>query len=226
VKRFWTEAKAEGGTVLLDGKPVRTPKRNPLSLPTPALAEAIAAEWTGVGEELDPRALPLTGLANAAIDIVAPDRPAFAEALAKYGESDLLAYRADSPAELITRQAGDWDPLLDWVRGRYDVHVDLVTGIMHRPQPPATVARLRDATAALGAFELAALSPLVTIGGSLIAGLALVERAFSPDQLWEAVNLDELWQEEQWGADELSAQARAVRRAEWDSAARFLDMLR
>ncbi len=226
MKRFWTEAKAEGGTVLLDGKPVRTPKRNPLSLPTPALAEAIAAEWTGVGEELDPRALPLTGLANAAIDIVAPDRPAFAEALAKYGESDLLAYRADSPAELITRQAGDWDPLLDWVRGRYDVHVDLVTGIMHRPQPPATVARLRDATAALGAFELAALSPLVTIGGSLIAGLALVERAFSPDQLWEAVNLDELWQEEQWGADELSAQARAVRRAEWDSAARFLDMLR
>lgn len=226
MKRFWTEAKAEGGGVLLDGKPMRTPKRNALALPTPALAEAIAAEWNGVSEELDPRTLPLTGLANAAIDIVTPDRLCFAEALAKYGESDLLAYRADSPAGLVARQAAEWDPLLDWVRARYDVHVDLVTGIMHRPQPLTTIARLRDATTALDAFRLAALSPLVTIGGSLIAGLAIVERGFDPDRAWDAVNLDELWHEEQWGTDELSAQARTVRRAEWDAAVRFLDLLR
>ena len=226
MKRFWKEARAEGDTVLLDGKPVRTPKRNPLELRTAALADAIAAEWNAIGGELDPRALPLTGLANAAIDIVAPDKIPFAEALAKYGESDLLAYRAGSPAELVARQARDWDPLLDWLRGRYDVHVDLVTGIVHRPQPAATIDRLRDATAALGAFELAALSPLVTIGGSLVAGLAIVERAFDPDQVWDAVNLDELWQEEQWGTDELSAASRTARRAEWDSAVRFLSLLR
>jgi chaperone required for assembly of F1-ATPase len=225
VKRFWNEARVEAGEVLLDGRPVRTPKRNTLTLPTPALADAIAAEWNGVGEELDSRALPLTGLANAAIDIVEPDRLAFGEALAKYGETDLLAYRAESPPELIARQAAEWGPLLDWVQHRYDVHVEVTAGVMHRSQPPATVERLRDATVALGAFQLAALSPLVTIGGSLIAGLALVERAFDADRLWEAVNLDELWQEEQWGADLLAEQAREARRRDWDAAVRFLSLL-
>lgn len=225
MKRFWKEARAEGGEVLLDGRPVRTPKRNPLALPTPALTDAIAAEWNGVGEELDPRALPLTGLANAAIDIVEPDRRAFGEALAKYGETDLLAYRAESPPELVARQASEWDPLLAWVQRRYDVHVEVTGGVMHRPQPAATIARLRDATVALGAYELAALSPLVTIGGSLVAGLALVERAFEAERLWDAVNLDQLWQEELWGADALSAKAREAHRRDWDAAVRFLGLL-
>jgi chaperone required for assembly of F1-ATPase len=225
VKRFWKEARVEGDDVLLDGRPVRTPKRNTLTLPTPALAEAVAEEWNAVGEELDPRALPLTGLANAAIDIVEPDRIAFAEALAKYAETDLLAYRAEKPPELVSRQAEQWDPLLAWVQHRYDVHVEVTAGVMHRPQPAATVARLRDATAALGAFELAGLSPLVTIGGSLVVGLALVEQAFEPDRLWNAVNLDELWQEELWGADELAASAREARRRDWDAAVRFLQLL-
>lgn len=225
MKRFWKEARAEGGDVLLDGRPVRTPKRNALALPTPALADAIAAEWNAVGEELDPRALPLTGLANAAIDIVEPDRLAFGEALAKYVESDLLAYRAENPPELTARQAEQWGPLLAWVQRRYDVHVEVTAGVMHRPQPAATIVRLRDATAALGAFELAALSPLVTIGGSLVAGLALVERAFDADQIWDAVNLDELWQEELWGADALATSAREARRREWDAAVRFLQLL-
>jgi len=225
VKRFWTEARAEGGAVLLDGRPVRTPKRNTLDVPSDALAQAIAAEWNAVGEELDPRALPLTGLANAAIDIIGPDSATFATGLARYGESDLLAYRATSPEALIARQAAEWDPLLDWVRGRYDVHVELVSGIMHRPQPEATVARLAEATRARSPFELAALSPVVTIGGSLIAGLALLERAFDPDRLWSAVNLDELWQEELWGEDALAIQAREARRREWDAAVQFLDLL-
>jgi len=226
MKRFWKEARAEAGDVLLDGRSVRTPKRNLLTLPTPALADAVAAEWNAVGEELDPHLLPLTGLANAAIDIVAPDRLAFGEALAKYGETDLLAYRAESPPELVARQAAEWDELLTWVQHRYDVHVEVTAGVMHRPQPAATIARLRDATIALEAFELAALSPLVTIGGSLIAGLALVERAFDPDMLWAAVNLDELWQEELWGADELAEKAREARRRDWDAAVRFLQLLR
>lgn len=226
MKRFWKEARAQGGEVLLDGRPVRTPRRNALALPAPALAEAVAAEWNGVGEELDPRLLPLTGLANAAIDLVEPDRLAFAAQLAKYGETDLLAYRAESPPGLIARQAAEWDPLLAWVQQRYDVHVEVAAGVMHRPQPAATVVRLRDATVALGAFELAALSPLVTIGGSLIAGLALVERAFDADQLWAVVNLDELWQEEMWGADPLAAAARDARRRDWDAAVRFLRLIR
>jgi chaperone required for assembly of F1-ATPase len=225
MKRFWKVAEAEGGQVLLDGRPVRTPRRNLLTLPTPALATAIAAEWDGVGEELDPRTLRLTGLANAAIDIVAPDPAPFAASLAQYGETDLLAYRAESPEPLIARQAAEWDPLLAWARHRYDVHVEVVAGIMHRPQPALTVTRLAEAIAARTPFELAALSPIVTIGGSLIAALALAERAFAAETLWRAVNLDTLWQEEQWGEDPFAAKARASHRAEWDAAVRFLELL-
>lgn len=222
MKRFWTEARAVDGRILLDGKPVRTPRRHMLEAPTSALAEAIAAEWDGVGEQLDPRALPLTGLANAAIDIVAADRAGFATALARYGETDLLAYRANSPAELVSAQAKAWDPLLRWARERYDVHVEVTNGVMHRPQPAATVARLAEAMASRSDFELAALSPIVSIGGSLISGLALAERAFRSEALWNAVNVDELWQEQLWGADDLALASRTARRAEWDAAARFL----
>ena len=184
MKRFWKEARAEGGQVLLDGRPVRTPKRNLLEVPSVSLAQAIAAEWDAVVEVLDPRLLPLTGLANAAIDIVSADREGFAESLARYADTDLLAYRATSPDELTGRQAREWDPLLTWVQTRYDVHVEPVHGIIHRPQPAATVMRLREVVLALSPFELAALSPIVTIGGSLVAGLALIERAFDPDMLW------------------------------------------
>lgn len=225
MKRFWKEARVEDGQVLLDGRPVRTPKRNLLELPSAALASAVAEEWNGVGEDLDPRQLPLTGLANAAIDIVATDRNAFADGLARYAEADLLAYRATSPDALIARQAREWDPLLDWVRTRYDVHVEVVGGIMHRAQPGATIARLRDAVLARTDFELAALSPIVTIGGSLVVGLALVERAFDSEQLWSAVSLDELWQEELWGEDALGVEARAARKRDWDAAVRFLELL-
>lgn len=225
MKRFWKDATAAGGEVLLDGRPVRTPKRNPLVVPSERLAHAIAAEWNGVGETLDPRHLPLTGLANAAVDIIAGDKPGFAAGLARYGESDLLVYRAESPAGLVARQARQWDPLLEWARRRYDVTFDLATGIIHRPQPEATLARLREATAARTPFELAGLSPVITIGGSLIVGLALIEDAATPDTLWDAVMLDELWQEEQWGEDALATKAREARRAEWDAAVRFLDLL-
>jgi chaperone required for assembly of F1-ATPase len=225
VKRFWTDVTVADGAIALDGRPLRTPRRQPLALPTPALAEAVAAEWRAVEETVDPRRLPLTGLANAAIDIVTPDPAGFAAGLARYGESDLLAYRADSPVELVARQAAAWDPLLDWLRGRYDVHVEVTAGVMHRAQPAATVARLGEAVAAHDPFVLAGLSPIVTIGGSLVAALALVDGAGGPDALWDAVTLDEQWQEERWGVDALATQARDARRAEWDAAARFLTLL-
>ena len=225
MKRFWKEARAENGAVLLDGKPVRTPKRNALALPTRALADAIAAEWSAVGEELDPRTLPLTGLANAAIDRVAPDLAAFAAGLAAYCESDLLCYRADSPPDLVARQAALWDPPLEWARDRYDVHFEIVTGVMHHPQPEATVERLGAAITARPAFELAPLSPIVTITGSLVLALALAERAMAPDAVWAAANLDEDWQAEQWGEDELAVKARETRRRDFEAAAQFLSLV-
>lgn len=227
MKRFWTHVSVDGDRVIrLDDRPVRTPGRTPLALPTPAAAGAVAAEWAAVADRVDPRAMPLTGLANAAIDRIAPDAARFAEGLARYGESDLLCYRADEPAELAARQAAAWDPVIAWARARYDITVETTTGIIHRPQPPATLARLSDAVAALDPFAMAALSPLVTLTGSLLLALALVEEAFDADTIWTAAHVDEDWQAERWGEDVLAAERRTARRAEFDAALRFLHAVR
>lgn len=229
MKRFWKNVTpapvAAGHDIHLDGRPVRTPGRMPLTLPSPALAQAVAEEWRGVGETIDPRAMPLTGLANAAIDRIAPNPAPFAASLASYAQSDLLCYRADHPAELKLRQELAWDPLLAWARDRYDAPLDTVTGVMHHAQPVQSLARLGEAVAARSPFELAALSPLVTITGSVIAALALVEGAATPDDIWSAVNLDEDWQVEHWGEDELARQARAARRDEFETGVRFFSLL-
>ncbi|HEV2748114.1 MAG TPA: ATP12 family protein, partial [Allosphingosinicella sp.] len=212
VKRFYRQATASprqspageaengaGHRILLDGRPVWTPGREPLIVPTQALADEIAAEWDAQGERVDPRTMPLTGLANASIDRVAPDPEAFARGLAAYGEADLLCYRAEAPASLVAAQAEHWDPLLGWARRRFGVDFEIVSGIMHRPQPRATVEQLAHAAAARSAFELAALAPLVTIGGSLIIGLALADEAIDPDSAWAAATVDETYQARHWG---------------------------
>jgi chaperone required for assembly of F1-ATPase len=229
VKRFWKEAaaaEADGGfAIALDGKPVRTPARAPLVAPTRALAEAIAGEWNSSGEEVDPRAMPLTGLANAAIDRVAPDTQAFAGGLARYAEADLTCYRAEGPDALVQRQSESWDVLLDWARRRYDVDFACQSGIVHVAQPEDTVRRLGHEVAVLDPFRLAGLAPLVTIGGSLVAALAVIEEALPAEAAWEAVSLDERWQLEQWGSDGEAEAALDLRRRDFLAAARFLSLL-
>ena len=226
MKRFWTDVAVtpERG-VALDGRPVRTPGRVPLLLPTGALAEAVAAEWRAVGDAVDPRTMPLTGMANAAIDRVASDPAIFAAGLARYGESDLLCYRAATPDLLAARQAAAWDPLLDWARARYDVHFATVSGVMHRAQPAETTERLCGAVAAQPPFVLAALSPIVTITGSLVAALALLEGAADADKVWAAAMVDENWSVEMWGEDSLATADRAGRRVGFDAAVRMLGLL-
>jgi chaperone required for assembly of F1-ATPase len=229
VRRFWksveVEREGEGWGVRLDGKPVRTPARAALILPTEALARAVAEEWRNAEETIDPRAMPLTGMANAAIDRVAPDRLAFAGGLARYAEADLACYRSSWPPELVERQADAWDALLGWARRRYDVDFSTTSGLMHLPQPHATVEQLSHAVALLDAFRLAGLSPLVTIGGSLIAALAMLEKAITPEQGWEAVSIDERWQLEQWGSDVEAETALENRERDFFAAARFLELL-
>lgn len=210
----------ERGAILLDGRPVRTPGRLPLAVPYPAIAAAIADEWRNVGETVDPRAMPMTGLANAAIE-----RPPAPESLSVYAETDLLCYRAESPPELIARQAKIWDPMLDWARTRYNVAFTIAAGIVHKAQPPETIARLSKAIAALSAFERTALSPLVTIGGSLVAALMLAEGATTAEAAFDACHLDELWQAENWGEDWMATDTRAAHRADFNAAARFLHLL-
>jgi chaperone required for assembly of F1-ATPase len=229
MKRFWkdvaVEPEGDGWTIKLDGRPVRTPARAALAVPTKPLADAIAAEWRGVESEIDPRSMPLTGLANAAIDRIAPDRHAFAEGLARYAEADLACYRAEGPRALTERQAQEWDKLLGWARRSYDVDFATTSGLMHVAQPAATVERLAHAVEALDSFRLAALSPLVTIGGSLVAALAVLEKQVSPEDAWDAVSIDERWQIEQWGADAEAQAALEHRRRDFLAAARFLDLL-
>ena len=229
MRRFWKSATISGAdgnwTVQLDERPLRTPARAMLAVPTEALAQAIATEWNDSGQTIDPRAMPLTGLANAAIDRVAPAREAFARDLAKYAEADLTCYRADTPWPLVELQAENWDPLLAWARRRFDVDFRTTAGVLHVDQPQPTVDRLSHALAVLDPFRLAALSPMVTIGGSLIAALGVLEKAFTPEQAWEAVSVDERWQLEQWGSDAEAEAALANRRSDFLAAARFLDLL-
>ena len=229
MKRFYKEAAPRpvenGYEILLDKKLVKTPGRKRLVVPTSGLAEAIAAEWNAQGDKIDPRSMPLTGLANAAIDRAATDHEGFARTLARFGESDLLCYRADSPNALISRQSKLWDPVLAWARRRFDVDFETVRGIVHRPQPPATLERLERAVLSKTAFELAALSPLVTISGSLLIGLALAEDGLDLDKAWEAATLDEAWQTEHWGEDEEAAAALEARRRDFEAAHRFLKLL-
>lgn len=229
MKRFWTTAcvvEAPGGwSVELDRRPLKTPGRAALAVPTRRLAEAIAAEWNGIEERVDPAAMPLTGLANAAVDRVAPDRDAFARSLARYGESDLVCYRAEGPGALVEEQARHWDPLLAWGRRRFDVDFATTCGVVHVAQAEATIQRLAHAVAALDPFRLVALSPLVTIGGSLLAGLAVLEGAVGAEAAWAAVSVDERWQLEQWGSDAEAEQALANRRRDFLAAAGLVALL-
>ena len=229
MKRFYREAAAtpseNGFGIALDGKPVRTPGRAPLEVSSRALADAIADEWNSQKDKIDPRSMALTGLANGAIDRIAPDKTAFARGLAVYGESDLLCYRAEGPGPLVRRQSELWDPILEWARRRYDVAFETVAGILHRPQPPATIERLGQAVHARTAFELAGLSPLVTVSGSLLVALALAEGAVGLEQAWNAAMLDEQYQIEQWGEDDEALKALASRRTDFEAGARFLALL-
>lgn len=227
MKRFYKQASVTPDLgIALDGRPVRTPGRLPLILPNAALAEAIAEEWRAQGDEILPQTMPLTGLANAAIERIAPDTAGFAAGLGTYGETELLCYRADAPPALVARQADIWDPILAWARARYDIGFVLVEGVMHCPQPPETLARLSEALAASNAFELAALSPIVTISGSLVIALAVLEGELDPDAGFDAGHLDELWQAEQWGEDDFALDQRAAHRADFLAACAFLRLLR
>ena len=229
MKRFWKSAQAvqcDGSwCVELDGRPLRTPARKPLSVPTQRLAEAIAGEWNAAEDKIDPREMPLTGLANAAIDRVAPDKLSFASGVAKYAEADLGCYRAEGPRALIDAQAEHWDELLAWGRRRFDVDFRTTSGLLHVDQPPATVERLAHAVSALDPYRLAGLSPLVTIGGSLLAAIGVLEEAFTPEWAWEAISVDDRWQLEQWGSDEEAVKALDNRERDFLAAARFLKLL-
>lgn len=231
MKRFYKQvgfsATAGGFQVELDGRPVKTPARHPLQLPTADLARAICDEWAAQEKDIDPANMPLTGLAQGALDQVARERNRIAARVGGFADSDMLYFRADdSQSALAEWQAQKWDPLLDWARQRYDVSFVLIHGIMHQSQPEATCSRLREAVDAQDDFALAAMLALTGLTGSLIAALALIEDAFAAEELWTLANLEELWQEQQWGRDAVAVGMREKKQADYLDAVRFLRLSR
>ncbi len=224
-KRFWTstsvEAAGDGYEVRLDGRPLRTPAKAGLILPTRALGERLAAEWDAQGDVVDPGTMPATRMANSAIDKVGVQRAAVLEHIASYGGSDLLCYRAEGPEGLVAAQAREWDPWLDWAEATFGARLRVTQGILPVPQPEEARRRLSARIAPLGLFELAGLHDLVGLSGSLVLGLAVAHGAADADAIWETARLDERWQIEQWGADEEAERVNAARQQAFSDAAEF-----
>jgi chaperone required for assembly of F1-ATPase len=223
-------AAGENGYALhLDDKPARTPAGRALAAPVPELARALAEEWAAQGEHIDPAQMPRTRLANTIIDGVAAARGQVAAEIRKYLGSDLVFYRAEAPAPLRARQAQHWDPIVAWARQALGADFKLGAGVVHIAQPAA-------ALAAAGAappddaiqdddWRLGALHAATTLTGSALIALALMRGVITAEAAWAAAHVDEDWNMEQWGRDEIALQRRAFRFAEFQAAAKVLGML-
>ena len=229
MKRTYRRAEAipvEGGYgVALDGKPISTPARRPVAVPSRALAEAMAAEWEAQTDEIRAHTMPLMQLAATAIDRIADRRDAVIEELAAYAATDLLCYRAEHPAELTHRQAQVWQPLLDWVSLRFDAPLLVTSGVLPKPQDPAALSAIRSAIAERTSWELSALGLATHACGSIVLGLALLEGKVDAEAAWQTSLVDELYQAEFWGEDEQAVARRGTIRGDIHAAADFLRLL-
>lgn len=228
-KRFWklatVEPTTEGFGILLDGRPVRTPLKATLYVPTKAAAERIAAEWMAQEDVVEPLKMPFTRAANAAIDKVGPQHAEVAEMLVEYGSTDLLCYRATGPAGLIKCQAEAWDPILDWARSTFGAPLAVTSGVLPVEQPATSLENLRREVHGLTAFELTAFHDLVALSGSLVVGLAAL-RGFMPvEALWEVSRIDEDWQVREWGEDDEASKVARVKKSDFLRAKEFLELI-
>lgn len=229
-RRFWKEVAVDevpgGYGIRLDARPLRTPAKQPLTVPTRALAEAIAEEWRAVDGKVDPRDMPFTRSANSAVDKVTPQFAEVADLIAAYGGSDLVCYRAEGPEELSRLQAEAWDPILDWARERHGAALNTTAGIVPVAQPEQSLRPLTAAVHAMSPFDLTALHDLVSLSGSLLIGLAATEPDSDPEALWRLSRIDDDWQAELWGSDEEAEQAAETKRRDFLHAHRFWNTLR
>ncbi len=212
--------------IALDGRPVKTPLKAPLVLPTKALADAVAAEWAGQGEEIKPATMYLTKLANTAIDRVGVHREAIESEVQDYANSDLVCYRTDRPPDLVALQLKSWDPIVDWARTDLDAPFLVTSGIIHLPQPEAALAAFSMALKTLSDFELSAFYTIMTLTGSALLAMMLARRAITPEAAWTAAHVDEDYQIEHWGQDDEARDRRAGRHTEFMDCCRFLELAR
>jgi chaperone required for assembly of F1-ATPase len=229
VKRFYRSVSVDGTApafrVLLDGRPVRTPAKRELAVPSRALAEALAAEWEAQGERIDPAGMPLTRLVNSAIDGVSGREAEVRADIAKYAANDLLCYRADGPPELVHRQSHAWDPVLAWTRDTLGAPFTLGQGIVPVVQPQETGAAIERALAKLDAFNLAAHHVMTTLTGSALLALAHARGRLTAEEAWAAAHVDENWQISQWGEDAEASARRDRRWAEMQAASLLVALL-
>jgi chaperone required for assembly of F1-ATPase len=224
-KRFWTTtsvvAEGNGFAIRLDARTVKTPLKQPLVVPTQAMAQAIADEWQAQTGRVNPEVMPFTRSANSAIDKVTVQFSEVVDMLAAYGGTDLLCYRAEWPPALTAQQQASWDPLLDWAHATYGARLRTTHGVVHVAQDAAALAQLHAQVAAFTPFQLTAFHDLVAISGSLILALAVTAGKLSPDMAWTLSRIDEDWQIAQWGEDEEAAAFAATRHAALQHAGRF-----
>lgn len=230
MKRFYRDVTVEpvgaGFRVLLDARPIKTQRGAAQLVPTAALGEALAQEWRDQGEEIDPARFVMRDMADYAIDIVRPDRADIAGKLLAFAETDTLCYRADPDEPLYRRQQEQWEPLVAALEAREGIALERVSGIVHRPQPEATLAALRTRLQELDDFTLAGLQTMTSLAASLCVGLDALEPGADAAALWDAASLEELWQAEQWGRDEQAEARRAKRRREFMAAFDFVRLAR
>lgn len=230
-KRFYTDVgtrnEDDDVAILLDGRGVKTPAKRALRLPTAEAAELVASEWRAQGETIDPATMPTTRLANTAIDAVADQVDAVFEDIVRYAGNDLLCYHAESPQELVERQARQWGAVIDWVASSHGARFVPAAGIVHQAQPQAAIEAFAKALDTYrNPFELAALHVVTTLTGSAILTLAFAEGFRSVPEVWALAHLDEDWTEEHWGVDEEAQARRAKRFEEMEAAARLFRAVR
>jgi len=230
IKRFYKSADvgavSNGFAVLLDGRIALTPAKANLIAPTRSLTEAIAAEWAAQGETIDAAAMPLTRLANSALDGVARALRETAAEIANYAGADLVCYRAVEPQALAERQAEAFDPVLEWAQMTLDARFVLAGGVMHVAQPEASLAAVRAAVDAHAEpFALTALHGMTSLSGSVLIALMIAEGALAADAGWRAAHVDEDFQVEGWGADTEAQLRRNARWREFAAAAFTLEAL-
>lgn len=225
-RRFYKTAAVgahEGAyALMLDGRVVKTPGRRSMAVASKAVAEALAAEWHGQGEKIDPATMPVTRIVNSAVDHVADAMGAARGEIVKYAGSDLICYRAEAPQALMDEQAAAWDPLVRWAREELGAPLTLAAGVVHVAQPPEVAAAVGRALTPLGALHLAAVSTATTLTGSAIIALAVARGRLSPDEAWKAALIDEDWQARQWGEDVEAMAARAFRWRQMEAAGLIL----
>lgn len=224
-KKVLVRSAESGFQIFLDEKPIETPNKNLIVVPTKKLADALAKEWKTQKKVVGFKKMVFNKLVNSSIDQVTVSRTSIIEILIEYGDTDLLCYRAEDPPDLCLLQETQWGPVLNWLEKTFSINLKVYSGVIYEPQEEQQLQQLKNILQVYSDFEIAALHELVTISGSLIIGLAVKNKALTLQEAWNRAILDESWQMQKWGKDQESLDRLNLRRKEFNAAYDFLKLL-